>query len=320
MTVIDHLGHRPFAPSHRFGDDSDELIWNIDHRDLDRLVEDTVDLLGNDLRAGDLHLIPLAPHLLDEVCQLQLAASGDPEAVGRVGLFDPDRDVAEQLLVEPLPQLPGGDMLAVLASEGRGVDPEDHRDGRLIDDDARQGARIRRRRDRVPDVDPFDPGNGDDIPGRCRLDRDLLQSLEGVELGDLRAAERSIVLADTHLIPDGYLPIEDSSDGEPPDIFTVIEIGHQHLEGRRVISRGGRDGLEDLLEERPQVGAFVGQLVLGDTIPRDGVENRKIDLLVIGVEVDEEVVDLVDDLFRARVLAIDLVDDDHHRQLLLQGF
>ena len=62
------------------------------------------------------------------------------------------------------------------------------------------------------------------------------------------------------------------------------------------------------------------QLVLGDTIPRDRVEDRKIDLLVIGVEVDEEVVDLVDDLFWARVLAIDLVDDDHHRQLLFQGF
>ena len=44
------------------------------------------------------------------------------------------------------------------------------------------------------------------------------------------------------------------------------------------------------------------------------VEDREIDLLFVGVEVDEEVVDLVEDFLRPRVRPVDLVDDDERRQ------
>ena len=40
---------------------------------------------------------------------------------------------------------------------------------------------------------------------------------------------------------------------------------------------------------------------------------------LVGVEVDEEVVDLVQDLLRARVGAVDLVDDDHGGELGFEG-
>ncbi len=41
--------------------------------------------------------------------------------------------------------------------------------------------------------------------------------------------------------------------------------------------------------------------------------------MLVGVEVEEEVLDLVDDLLDARVGAVDLVDHEHDRQALLEG-
>ena len=52
--------------------------------------------------------------------------------------------------------------------------------------------------------------------------------------------------------------------------------------------------------------------------PRVAVDDRKLDLLLVGVEVEEQLVDLVDDLGDARVGAVDLVDDEDHRQARLE--
>ena len=49
-----------------------------------------------------------------------------------------------------------------------------------------------------------------------------------------------------------------------------------------------------------------------------GVDDRELDLLLVGVEVEEQLVDLVDDLLDARVGTVDLVDDEDHRQPALE--
>ena len=51
-----------------------------------------------------------------------------------------------------------------------------------------------------------------------------------------------------------------------------------------------------------------------DAVARDRVEHRKIELVLVRVEVDEKVVDLVQHLLRPRVLPVDLVDHDDRRQ------
>ena len=45
-----------------------------------------------------------------------------------------------------------------------------------------------------------------------------------------------------------------------------------------------------------------------------GVEHGEVELIFVGVEIDEEVVDLVEHFLRAGVVAVDLVDDDDRRQ------
>ena len=48
------------------------------------------------------------------------------------------------------------------------------------------------------------------------------------------------------------------------------------------------------------------------------VRDRELDLALVGVEVEEELVDLVHDLLDPRVRPVDLVDDEDHRQLRLE--
>ena len=52
--------------------------------------------------------------------------------------------------------------------------------------------------------------------------------------------------------------------------------------------------------------------------PGVGVDDREVDLGLVGVEVEEQLVDLVDDLVDARVGTVDLVDHEDHRQPRLQ--
>jgi hypothetical protein len=72
----------------------------------------------------------------------------------------------------------------------------------------------------------------------------------------------------------------------------------------------GGDGLEDELEERLQVGAGDGEVHGGGAGLAVGVDDGEVEDGLVGVEVDEEVIDLVQDFLRAGVGAVDLVDDD----------
>ena len=65
---------------------------------------------------------------------------------------------------------------------------------------------------------------------------------------------------------------------------------------------------------------FSRQLYVGRCRPRFGigVEHREIELVFLGVEVDEQVVDLVQHFLRTRVGAVDLVDDHDRRQVRFQ--
>ena len=52
--------------------------------------------------------------------------------------------------------------------------------------------------------------------------------------------------------------------------------------------------------------------------PRVAVDDRELDLALVGVEVEEERVDLVDHLGDSGVGTVDLVDDEHDREPRLE--
>src|SRR5262249_17618609 len=98
----------------------------------------------------------------------------------------------------------------------------------------------------------------------------------------------------------------------------AVEGGGGELESELGIEARGRDGRHQRVEEgRERLGVVV-EGELGDALARVGVEHGKLELLLRRVEVDEEIVDLVEDLGGARVLAVDLVDDHLRRQPCLQ--
>ncbi len=71
----------------------------------------------------------------------------------------------------------------------------------------------------------------------------------------------------------------------------------------------------DYALSRPEVDAGDLHVPAGRAGPRVAVHDGEVDLVVVRVEVQEQLVDLVDHLGDAGVGAIDLVDDEDHREV-----
>jgi hypothetical protein len=76
--------------------------------------------------------------------------------------------------------------------------------------------------------------------------------------------------------------------------------------------------VDDGLEEWCDVGSLDAALGADPARTRVGVEDGERDLVLVGIEVQEELFDLVHDFFDARVGAVDLVDDQDDRQPSLE--
>ena len=110
----------------------------------------------------------------------------------------------------------------------------------------------------------------------------------------------------------------DAAEREAADVGGGVEVGHERLQRMLGVVGGRRDLGDHQVHQRLQVGAL---LALGHRRPAVlgvRVDDRELDLRLLGVEVEEELVDLVDDLGDAGVGAVDLVDDEDHRQAALE--
>ena len=99
--VVDHLLQPPLAQREQLRDHADVVLGDVDAHALDRLVDLAVDLARDDLGLADRQLEALAAHQLDQNGQLQLAAALHLPGVGPLGRVDAQRDVADQLTLEP---------------------------------------------------------------------------------------------------------------------------------------------------------------------------------------------------------------------------
>src|SRR5436853_358964 len=139
-----------------------------------------------------------------------------------------------------------------------------------------------------------------------------------VEDGDLPRLDRPVPVHDGHAVGLLHAAVHDPADDEPADVVVPVEHRHPELEPRLGIEARGGHRREDRLEqgrkglrglaERPGRGPRLGVRV----------EDGEVELILGGVEVDEQVVDLVEHLGGPRILAVDLVDDDDRRQARLE--
>ena len=126
-------------------------------------------------------------------------------------------------------------------------------------------------------------------------------------------------MRDAVLLAGAHGAVEDARDGEAAEVVGVVEIGDEDLDGAFGIALGDGDGLDDLLEEGLKIGAGNGGIGGRGAQLAVGVEHGKVEHGLVGVEVDEEVVDLVQNLLRAGVGTVDLVDDDHRGEPGFEG-
>jgi hypothetical protein len=163
--VVDHLLHAALAQRDHLGDDADVVVGTSIVMRSTGSWSLAVDLAGDDLRLADRQLVALAAHELDEDRQLQLAAALDLPDLGALRVDDADRDVADELLVEPVADLRAVSLEPLLPARGEVLMPERHRQGRLVDRDDGQRDRVLGVGERLADGDVGQAGDAMISPG-----------------------------------------------------------------------------------------------------------------------------------------------------------
>ena len=177
----------------------------------------------------------------------------------------------------------------------------------------------------LADGDLGDAGDGDDLAGADLGGRHAVELLGDEELGDLGPLGGAVRPAPGHGLALADVAVDHPAQRDAAQVRRRVEVRDQRLERRvGVVGRRG-DALEQEVEERlqgcalgeatPVHRALEGRLALA----RHAVDDREVELVEVGVEVEEELLDLVDDLGDAGVGAVDLVDHEDHRQLAPRG-
>ncbi len=317
--VADVGEHPALARRHLVGDDARVDLAAIDRQVLDRFELLPVLEPEDDLGPADADLEVLAPEHLDQDDELEFPPAPHDEPALDLRLLDLDRHVAKGFLSQALEELHGLDVLALEAGEGRGIDRKEHGDGRLVDDDPRQGLRGFARADGIPDVNVFYPRKDDDVAGFGAFGLDQLDPRIGVELGDVQdLADLAFADADKAVLEMG-MAVHHLADGLPSKVIRVGKVGDEHLEGLALGVLGRRDMTDDRVEKRGEVVARPFEGLAGHALLADRVEQGKLELLVVRAQIDEQVVDFAQDLGWPRVRTVDLVDHDDDRKPALEG-
>src|SRR5229473_1695830 len=318
--VVAHLEHFAAAAADGFQDDADETFRDVDHQALEGLELAAVFGAHDDFGLADHQLEAFAAHGFDQNRELQLAAAEHAEGFGRVGVFDADGDVGEQLFLQAVAKVARSNVVAFLAGKRAAVDGENHGQRGLVDQERFERLRGGEVGDAFADLDAFDAGDGHEVAGENAFGFVAFESAKGVELGDARGFELAVELADADVGAALDGAVEDAADGDTAEEIAVIEIHHLDLQDALGIAGRRGDGFDDGLEERKKIFGIVADFAMRDAVAGVGVDDGEIELVFGGVEIDEQVVDFVEDFRGARVGAIDFVEHDDRRELGGQGF
>ena len=172
--------------------------------------------------------------------------------------------------------------------------------------------------DRLPDLHVVDARDGHDVALGGLGHLHALEPLVAVEHGHLGDLRRPVAMDDGHAIVLADLAVDHAPDDEPAHVVVPVQRRGAKLEPHVGIEAGRRNGGDQGVEEGGEGLGVVVEAKLGDALARVGVEHGELELVFRRVEVDEEIVDLVEHLGSARVLAVDLVDDHHGGESRLQ--
>ena len=230
--------------------------------------------------------------------------------LGALGLLDAQGDVGADFLDQSLPDMPGGDELAVNAGEWAIVNSKLHLDGRRVNRHKRQRRAVFRIRNGLTDKDVLKPGQTDDVPRVGLGDFNALEALEVEDGRDLGGALASVTVdADTSVAQIDFAAV-DLAEGNATQVIRVIQVRGQQPEPLPGVCARRRDVLDNGVEQRLHRPADMFEVRLRVAVLGAGVNHREIHLLVRGMEREEEVPHFVEHPMRVSVLAVNLVDHD----------
>ena len=297
---------------------------HVDDNALHGLHGLAVLLMGQNVRGRNLQFVAFTAHGLDEDGQVHFATAHDAERVGGGGIFHLQGDVLQQLAHQAVTDLAGGDVLAFLTGEGGIVDREGHLHRGIVDLDEGQGLHLAGIAQGVADGDIGQTRKSDDVAGDRLLDGLTAVGLEVEQLGDAAAHMHVgvVPVADLHRGTNLDDAVLHTAHAHAAHELVVVHAGNQHLQRLVGLALRRLHVLQDGIEQGLQVGAVlgVGPVVAGGAVAAGAEHHGAIQLLVGGAQVHQQFQNLVDDFLDAGVGAVDLVDRDDQRQVLLQGF
>ena len=297
------------------------LLVDVDHHLFDRLQALARLIVGaeHDARPGDAEFEALPAHGLDQDGELEFAATLHDVAVGQRRIGDPQRHIAFGFLVEAVANDAARHLIALGAGERAVVDDERHRQGRRVDRLGVKGLRHFRHAERIGDVELGQAGDRHDVAGFGQIDR---RALDAAERQDLRHAagldDVAVIVQDLDVLVGLHAARLDTARDEAAEVRVGFEQRAKHPKGT-LLDRRLRDVLQDQLEQRCHAVLRAVRRVRHPAIAAGSVEDREIELFVVGVERREEVEDVVDDFLDTGVGTVDLVDRHDGTKPELQG-
>ena len=224
---------------------------------------------------------------------------------GDDGGADANRDVAEHLALETLPDLAGcdeacrprpesGDVFTpnVIRSTGSSTSSRGRASGSIGIGE------------RVADLNLGEAGDHEQIAGDPLADVDSPRPAKPSSWVTPAPQRRLLLVGVTqrHLLPAPERPFDDAADCEPAEVLGRIEIGDERLQRSIRVAGRCRDGGDDGVEQGGEVGirrrACRCRRRARPSRATDG-HDGELDVLVRRLEIEEELVDLVDDGLRS---------------------
>ena len=315
-----HLQQIALAHTQLFDYGADIFGGNVDGNMLHRLALLTVDLLEENAGVGAADLKAFTAHILQQNGQMHFTAACHAEGVGGITVGHAQGNILEQLLVETLAELTGGDKLTLATCEGAVIDREGHFHGGLADLDKLQRLGIADGGDGITDGDRFSTGEADDITHACGVDGSTAQTVDlvnGNNLGFLGSL-LGVVVTDHGRLAYSQRAALNAANTNATDIVIIVDGGYQQLQIARFVSLGSGHIVQDLVEEGAQIGALLVGVFGSGTGSARAIEHGAVELLVVGTQIHQKLQYLILHLVDAGVGLVDLINDNDNTVIQLQ--
>jgi hypothetical protein len=132
--------------------------------------------------------------------------------------------------------------------------------------------------------------------------------------------KRPVALGDSNVFARLHGSGKNAGDGEAAKVVAVIEIRYQYLQRPVSVSLRSGNGRDDRIKQGTQIFAMRSLMHGGGARLGVRIEDREVELVFLGVEIDKQVVNLVENFLRTSVGTVDLINDKNRLQVGFERF